>query len=620
MQVAKMTHQVLFCATICLLAISSANCKPNIRIQVNNDNLRHPPYLLEAIKRVEALDQQQQQVAPSSASPASSASEFGDTLPGEEANEDVASEQKRANQLPARNSFNVVKEDSIEEVLHLEPDSVLPLSPETLFGAMSSAELSKLNEEASPPSDLIASADESGPNGSPNKKLADSLPVTSSHLKRPPQQSSVAELQAQSAPVGQPATGGAKSLISPSVSNEEDDDAAAVAADKRRLSLVAQAAATPPDTWAPNQVMNLNGQPNASHVPATVTRQYGGQTRTRVTLGGGYVRDKQTPLVAPSSSEYIDSKLKKPVAPLERNKQQQASGADEPQATSDDVGPDRVIEVPQRIVLVQDNNQQVDASNKAIVLVTMTQSNSNISSDEVQAKPKGKPDSRCPKVGALTLEHPNACDKYFLCEDGFILERTCPNGLMYGTRDMVKDYCVHRWQADCGEKSVPNPISSPGCRWQWGISSVQGSPKCSPDYFECRDGQYEVRKCSHGGQVYDDRTKSCQFAEKVGCSDAALGDFRCPPDDQGNTYWPFPRYFLNDRALIHCVDDKPAIIRCVDGERVDPEHLHCVPEKKTSPDGAAAAAGEPSGGGAVAGTGASKRERPANKKAAAASQ
>lgn len=122
-----------------------------------------------------------------------------------------------------------------------------------------------------------------------------------------------------------------------------------------------------------------------------------------------------------------------------------------------------------------------------------------------------------------------------------------------------------------------------GLSCQYGLFSVQGSPKCSPDFYECQAGKFEVKKCSIEGQIYDDRTKSCQFAEQVGCAAEALADFQCPPDDQGNTYWPFPRYFLNERALIHCVNDKPEIVRCTEHERVDPEHLHCVPMAKVTP-------------------------------------
>lgn len=185
----------------------------------------------------------------------------------------------------------------------------------------------------------------------------------------------------------------------------------------------------------------------------------------------------------------------------------------------------------------------------------------------------------CPPTGTTTVEHPTACDKYYLCNNGHATEQQCPNGLLYGTKDTVVDNCVHRWNTTCGDKTIPNPISSPGCRWQYGIFPVQGVPKCSIDYYECKAGVHEVKRCTVEGQIYDDRTKTCQWAEVLGCQSDALAHFTCPVDDQGNTYWPFPRYYLNRQDIIMCVNDKPQLVHCAEHQRVDPEHLHCVPNE-----------------------------------------
>lgn len=174
-----------------------------------------------------------------------------------------------------------------------------------------------------------------------------------------------------------------------------------------------------------------------------------------------------------------------------------------------------------------------------------------------------------------TFEHPDACDKYYICENGRYIERTCPNGLMYGTRNIVRASCVHRWHANCGSKSVPNPISSPGCRWQNGIFNVEDSPRCTPDYYECIDGHFFVRRCEIEGQMYDERTKTCGWAEGIGCSSDILG-FQCPPNDKENTYWPFPRYFLNNNSFITCINEKPKVFRCRETERVHVEELYCI--------------------------------------------
>lgn len=485
--------------------------------------------------------------------------------------------------------FSLVKEETIEETLDFDQESnPLKLSPGDLIGAVDQftrkqesdsrlqSEIANSNDDgAQASSDLIASTSnlvndkqqqsssaslvaETQPGQTQqNARKPQNLPVANSHLKKPANLASLREEDGdgQAASAQQNAANGTsmvKSLVSASVASEDSE-----LDEKKRKKVGFQK--PPPDVWEPSQIMT--GVSNVSTIPATITRDYGQHSRTRITLGGGYVRDKSPPLVNPASSEYNDDKPEKPIVPIEKPKLMQSGSSN-----LEEVSP--VIEVPERIVL------PVSPMRKHTV--------------QVQSKKpiEFRVDSRCPKEGVTTFEHSTACDKYFYCENGLSAEMTCPNGLMYGTNNIIRDYCVHRWNANCDDKSVPNPISSPGCRWQYGIFNVQGSPKCTPDYYECYDGKFEVKKCSIEGQVYDDRTKSCKFAELIGCADEVLGDFVCPPDDQGNTYWPFPRYFLNDRALIHCVNDKPQIVRCTNDERVDPENLHCVPLSKLSQNAA----------------------------------
>lgn len=389
-------------------------------------------------------------------------------------------------------------------------------------------------------------------NQSGRKPAGQQLPVANSHLKKP---ASVASEPADETSTG----GGAKSLVSPTILLD-----APATNDDKQLKTKKANGQQPPDVWEPNQVMS--GVSNVSLVPAVINRDYGSQTRTRVTLGGGYQRDRQPAPEEPAASKLAGSGT--------GSKLDSGSGAFS-----------HLVEVPERIVLPasvltsQQPARQPTHKQPTIVAAASTSNASLVSPPGRQQKL----DPRCPKQGVVTFEHPIACDKFFFCEDGYLSEQTCPNGLLYGTRDTVRDYCVHRWKATCEDKVIPNPVSSPGCRWQFGIFSVQGSPKCTPDFYECIEGRFEVRKCSIDGQVYDDRTKSCQYSEAVGCAQETLGDFQCPADDQGNTYWPFPRYFLNERALIHCVNDKPEIVRCTSEERVDPEHLHCVPIGKLQP-------------------------------------
>jgi len=551
---------------------------PNIRIQVNNENLQNPPYLLDAIRHVEAIQNVSLNASQPSTNQAAQVQkqdgqqglreEFDGNArqqPAAQSFVNKTSEEEYEEGEP--HSFSVVKEETIEEILDLDPDSVLKLSPESVMNGVSPSDYTRITDSVAAESTNNHEVSQLENDSKQAQGLVvqrhDSsirkpqLPVTSSHLKKPAGGLQDDESPASSNGGDQNDTSvqkgpGAKSIVSPSVNSDEPPIA---------VNLEKKVSQNLPDTWEPSQVMDR--APNPANVPAIVNKEYGSQTRTRVTLGGGYVRDRLPPLVNPASSSYNDDKPEKPVTPLEKPKLSQPGGQKEIS---------RVIETPTRIVVPATPSQSNKPPAREIISDERIESNATI----------GQLDSRCPKQGVMTFEHSTACDRYFYCEDGYISEQVCPNGLVYGTRDMIKDYCVHRWQGSCDDKTIPNPISSPGCRWQYGIFSVQGSPKCTPDFYECSAGKFEVRKCSIDGQVYDDRTKSCRFAETVGCANEALADFHCPPDDQGNTYWPFPRYFLNERALIHCVNDKPEIVRCTDDERVDPEHLHCVPLSKLS--------------------------------------
>lgn len=550
---------------------------------MNNDNLQSPPYLLEAAKQAEqaaniassnnneaSLGADKGRLATDDSSSATRSE--GSVAPSAivEAGEDqlmaASSEESADNSAPA--DFSVVKEETVEEILDLDPESAMrAIQAEGSSPAVSSVaqdepmDRDPSEEQSSAVSQSGNQASGTSEVGQVSRKAQTLLEVTSSHLKRPATQMSPETDSSSQPPASENSheSGGAKSLISPSVAAEDSPGPSNAELLKRKVK------PNPPDLWAPHQVMNNAG--NGSTVPAIVNRDYGHHTRTRITLGGGYVRDR-TPVEPPPSTVSRDQPERKREREQERDRQKATETT-------------HVVEVPERIVLTEETAPATPARkpHKPAVEVAVAPT-----TNKTKLKQQGKPDPRCPKQGTESFEHPTACDKYLLCEDGYLSERVCPNGLMYGLRDTVVDYCVQRWTVSCEDKSQPNPISSPGCRWQYGIFNVQGSPKCTPDYYECTAGNFEVKKCSIDGQVYDDRTKTCRFAEQVGCQLEALNDFQCPPDDQSNTYWPFPRYFLNERALIHCINDKPQIVRCTEHEKVDPEHLHCVLTSKLRPN------------------------------------
>jgi len=560
-------------AILLILSATQTSCRPNLSPQANDENLQSPPYLLEVLQQTPSSN--------NSASSNVSKNEFKSESKSETKRNTGSSDTLGPPKVAMGGQESASNLSVGGQVLENEPKLTTdsPAQNKTAPTAKQQDTGKEAPQELVTPSSVVT-----------RKPQAQ---ASSTHLKRP-EFSTLIDPERQASEMASSMASETRAQL------EEEDEAAAVAssaltrnsngpksrgpsgaagdkgAEQQKSGGGGQQ--QPPDTLEPSQVMPVVGNP--SLVPATVTRNYGTNTRTRITLGGGYVRNKLPPVVDPTASGHSDERNKKET--LDRLPAETSSGQPEKSIHENS----RLVEVPERVVLPtsvfsqakkppQQLEEETSNANDRLLLANVSSS----LGDKKPQKALGKLDPRCPKSGTSSLEHPTACDKYYLCQNGHLSEQSCPNGLMYGERNTVKDYCVHRWEAVCEEKSVPSPISSPGCRWQWGIFGVQGSPKCTPDFYECRDGRFEVRKCAINGQVYDDRTKSCKFPEQVGCAEEMLAGFKCPPDDQANTYWPFPRYFFNERALIHCVNDKPAIIRCRDNERVDPEHLHCVQMK-----------------------------------------
>ena len=131
-------------------------------------------------------------------------------------------------------------------------------------------------------------------------------------------------------------------------------------------------------------------------------------------------------------------------------------------------------------------------------------------------------------------------------------------------------------------KYIADPLSSHGCPWQFGIFNENDQYPCNIYYSECLWGIPERKECQKG-LFYDDRIKGCNWPDKVGCSGEGLLGFKCPPEDKDNKYYPFPRYFYNNKAIITCVDNQPRLIECGEDELVDGNALTCNPIYKEEP-------------------------------------
>lgn len=188
----------------------------------------------------------------------------------------------------------------------------------------------------------------------------------------------------------------------------------------------------------------------------------------------------------------------------------------------------------------------------------------------------------CPPKGVFSYENKDHCDRYYMCTNGTFTEEACPNGLAYSQMGAVYQHCAYNWNVNCANKKTSEPLASPGCPWQFGIFPVSGVGRCSIDYFVCEWGVPETKRCSPEGLFYDDRIKGCQWADQLGCKSENLLNFKCPPEDEDNPYWPFPRYYHTKQDVIVCVNEQPRLVHCNEEQIVDPGSLACIDLKKKS--------------------------------------
>ncbi|RWS07149.1 Chitin binding Peritrophin-A domain containing protein 8-like protein, partial [Dinothrombium tinctorium] len=187
---------------------------------------------------------------------------------------------------------------------------------------------------------------------------------------------------------------------------------------------------------------------------------------------------------------------------------------------------------------------------------------------------------QCPLEGVYSFPHETDCDKYYLCTNGTFTFEECPNGLLYSVNGAVFKFCAFQWNVNCEGKKVPGPISSPGCPWQFGFFPEEGSLPCSIHYSECLWGIPERKFCKPDGLVYDDRIKGCNWPDEVGCSGENIIGFKCPHEDKQNRFYPYPRYYYSQNALVTCVNNQPRLIHCKEDQFVDGASMTCVPPEE----------------------------------------
>jgi len=199
-------------------------------------------------------------------------------------------------------------------------------------------------------------------------------------------------------------------------------------------------------------------------------------------------------------------------------------------------------------------------------------------------------DVECPELEGLQV-YPNedSCHQFYKCANGTLTLETCGNGLLFNEatslRGSAANHCSYNWQTECGNRPRDDtPISSPGCEYQFGI--FPSGKGCFASYTKCANGVPSEVYCQLG-LAYDHRIHTCNWpdllVEYAGCDpSAALGDFRCPSNDElsplARRFFPFPRFPVpkDPQLYIICVDGVPRLNTCAEGSIFDKNTLGCV--------------------------------------------
>nr|XP_018906591.1 PREDICTED: probable chitinase 3 [Bemisia tabaci] len=142
-------------------------------------------------------------------------------------------------------------------------------------------------------------------------------------------------------------------------------------------------------------------------------------------------------------------------------------------------------------------------------------------------------------AGALTDECPEPngyfadgyqCDKYYVCTDGVITEKLCPDGMVFNDYNPSVEKCDLPFNIDCSqrpERQTPKP--SQHCPRQNGYFAHEDGHICDKFYY-CVDGKYNAITCP-AGLVYNENTGICTWpdeAKKKHCSSQEVFQFSCP--------------------------------------------------------------------------------------------
>ncbi|XP_011498048.1 PREDICTED: peritrophin-44-like [Ceratosolen solmsi marchali] len=140
---------------------------------------------------------------------------------------------------------------------------------------------------------------------------------------------------------------------------------------------------------------------------------------------------------------------------------------------------------------------------------------------------------QCPEPNGF-FPDAEQCDKYYDCRDGSLMEKLCPDGLVFNDFSPQHEKCDLPFGIDCSKRSkLQTPKPTPHCPRMHGYFAHEDPTNCNTFYY-CVEGKFNMIKCPDG-LVFSEKTGICNWpdeAQKKGCGSRELFNFTCPKVDE----------------------------------------------------------------------------------------
>lgn len=175
-------------------------------------------------------------------------------------------------------------------------------------------------------------------------------------------------------------------------------------------------------------------------------------------------------------------------------------------------------------------------------------------------------DIPCPDHSDLVLlPHPESCEQYVACVNGFPRVMECAPGLQW---DQIREKCDLPANVGC-KIQVPEPELNYVC--EPSTTYVTRHPNNCQQFIVCSNGVRRVNQCAES-LLFDPVNLRCDFAANVNCVlPEATVDYNCDPS-RDFYFAPHPN---NCKYFIMCVRGNRQIERCASGLIFDWIHLQC---------------------------------------------